>query len=83
MAARRIKFCGWGWEGDVATPAEEKAVLGRIAARHGLSGFDQRPMPALEVSTANGTASTQAASSGTAQGSAPGQFRPPPHHGTG
>jgi len=48
MAARRLKFCGWGWEGDTATAAEETAVLGRIAERHGLPGFDARALPQVE-----------------------------------
>jgi len=49
MAARRVKLCGWGYEGDGLTPDEEKLVLGRYAERFGLDGFERIAQPQVEA----------------------------------
>ncbi|HZD24819.1 MAG TPA: FAD-binding oxidoreductase, partial [Alphaproteobacteria bacterium] len=48
MAERRVKFCGWGYEGEGLTPDEEKLVLGRYAERFGLEGFERVATPKPE-----------------------------------
>ena len=45
MATRRLKFCGWGYEGEGLTEAEEREVLKRFAERLGVDGFERRPLP--------------------------------------
>lgn len=45
MKKRRLKFCGWGYEGDGLTNEEEKLVLGRYAESFGVKGFERIPMP--------------------------------------
>jgi len=44
----RLKFYGWGREGEGMTPAEEKTALGRYAALFGQSDFAARPVPRAE-----------------------------------
>ena len=42
MARRRLKFCGWGYEGEGLSREEEEFVLGSFAERFGISEFDRR-----------------------------------------
>jgi alkyldihydroxyacetonephosphate synthase len=51
MAERRVKFCGWGYEGDGLTADEEALVLGRYAERFGVEGFERIPAPSPEKVT--------------------------------
>ena len=43
MAAKRPKFCGWGYEGEGLTPSEHEMVLERYAERFGVDGFARIP----------------------------------------
>ena len=40
MAEKRVKFYGWGFEGEGLTPDEEKMVLDRYSERFGVEGFE-------------------------------------------
>lgn len=44
--AKRLKFWGWGYEGDELSEAERKFVLDNYASRFGVSEFDWIPVPA-------------------------------------
>ena len=41
MGERKVRFCGWGFEGEGLSPAEEKMVLKRYADRFEVAGFDE------------------------------------------
>ena len=43
----RLKFFGWGREGEGLTPAESEFILARARQRFGVSGFDEVAPPAL------------------------------------
>ncbi|MGH7211833.1 MAG: hypothetical protein ACREF1_10290, partial [Acetobacteraceae bacterium] len=45
----RLKHFGWGREGEAITPAEEKALLARYAARFGVSEFVEVAAPPLDA----------------------------------
>jgi alkyldihydroxyacetonephosphate synthase len=45
MPTRRLKFWGWGYEDEVLTADEVKALEGAYARRFGLSAFDVTPTP--------------------------------------
>ena len=45
--AARLKFLGWGREGEGLTPAEAEFVLSRARERFGVSDFDEVAPPAL------------------------------------
>jgi alkyldihydroxyacetonephosphate synthase len=45
----RLKFFGWGREGEGITAAEEAAVLSRYAALFGVSDFEEVPAPGLDA----------------------------------
>ncbi|SLN30287.1 FAD-binding oxidoreductase [Oceanibacterium hippocampi] len=45
MSARQVKFCGWGYEGEGLDATEEKLVLGTVAARFGVDGFERKAAP--------------------------------------
>ena len=44
--SRKLKLCGWGYEGDGLTPDEEKGLLKAFAGRFGTDGFERSVMPA-------------------------------------
>lgn len=47
MAERRLKYFGWGREGEGLTAEEEAAALGRYHRLFGVERFDDTPPPAL------------------------------------
>jgi alkyldihydroxyacetonephosphate synthase len=49
MAERRLKLCGWGFEGDGLTAEETQALLERTTERHGIAGIEPRRAPTLEA----------------------------------
>ena len=51
MAKRRLKFFGWGREGEGMTPEEEAFVLRKLAERFGIERFEEMPTPRLEEIT--------------------------------
>ncbi len=48
MGERKVRFCGWGFEGEGLSSAEEKLVLGRYADRFEVAGFERIPHPSPE-----------------------------------
>ena len=48
MMERRLKFFGWGREGEGMTPEEEDFAFRRLAARFGVERSDGLPAPRLE-----------------------------------
>ena len=48
MTERRLKYFGWGCEGDGMTPEEEAFELRRLGERFGIERFDGMPAPRLE-----------------------------------
>ena len=49
MAQSRLKFFGWGREGEGYTPAEEAFLLGVYRSKFGVADFDARPVPGLDA----------------------------------
>ena len=47
MAEARLKFFGWGREGEGMTAAEEEAALARYRRLFAFGDFDERPAPTL------------------------------------
>jgi alkyldihydroxyacetonephosphate synthase len=48
MAERRLKYFGWGREGEGMTVEEEAFELQRLGKRFGVDRFDEVPLPRLE-----------------------------------
>jgi alkyldihydroxyacetonephosphate synthase len=48
MSAARLKYYGWGREGEGMNPEEKAFVLGRYCAKFGRDSFDTAPTPRLE-----------------------------------
>ena len=48
MTAARLKWYGWGREGEGMTPPERDFVLGRYREKFAVADFVQAPVPALE-----------------------------------
>jgi alkyldihydroxyacetonephosphate synthase len=48
MSAARLKWYGWGREGEGMTPEERAFVMGRYAEKFGRDGFEEVAVPALE-----------------------------------
>lgn len=48
MAARALKFWGWGYDDEGLTDAEAKALAAFYAARFGVDGFEATPPPTAE-----------------------------------
>jgi alkyldihydroxyacetonephosphate synthase len=49
MTERRLKYFGWGREGDGLTPEEEAFEFRRLGERFGIERFDGVPPPRLEA----------------------------------
>jgi alkyldihydroxyacetonephosphate synthase len=48
MAGNKVKFCGWGFEGEGLTPDEDKLVVTRYAEMFGVDGFERIEQPKPE-----------------------------------
>ena len=48
MAARRVKFWGWGYEDDRLAPEDERRAVGHVLARTGLEAREPVAPPRLE-----------------------------------
>ncbi len=51
MAAKKLRFCGWGYEGEGTTAEEDQAVLARYAERFAVDGFERIAHPKPEEVT--------------------------------
>jgi alkyldihydroxyacetonephosphate synthase len=51
MADRRLKLCGWGFEGDGLSADEETALLQRLSERFDVAGVERLTAPAAEDAT--------------------------------
>ena len=51
MAERRLKLCGWGFEGDGLSKADTETLLERVRTRHGIEPATPRHAPTLDTVT--------------------------------